>query len=72
MDRIFKDIVQKALDAGLLNELARAIRLPKSTIERWANGVANPAPYIKDMVMEIIDRLILHSVDSDTHHDPKK
>jgi hypothetical protein len=50
----FKDAIAGAIKDGLKRNLADKFEVSEDTVERWANGVANPHPVVKDKILDYL------------------
>ena len=62
----FQEIVQKAIDQGLVKDLCEEFELgphtPQGfgygTVSRWANGTAQPLPRFKNLIIQFLEKRI--------------
>lgn len=55
---IFPKLVKKAIDAGKTRDLCNHFGTVPSTVNRWANGIANPHPVFKRLIVHYIYTLV--------------
>ncbi len=50
----FAALIQRAIDAGKITQIANEYEVAESTVKRWASGIANPHPRLKKMIADYI------------------